>query len=77
MACSLVTTSEHNINSVKKIYVNADGYSSGRLEEAYNNSITQEENHINMVNQAKNIFGFSQILSTERKDKNTFIHHVK
>lgn len=76
MACSKITTSEHNINGTIKIYVNADGYGSGRLEEAYNNSKSQEENHVNLVNQSMKIFGFSKILSFHKDSKTTYIFDV-
>lgn len=77
MTCSTVTTSEHDVNGIKKTYVNADGYRSARLEEAYNNSISQEENHIKMAKQAMKMFGFSKILKTTKENDTTYVHDVE
>lgn len=74
---SSITTSEHLVNGIKKIYANADGFRNARLEEAYNNLISQEDNHINIAKQSLKMFGFKNLLKTEKVNDTTFVHEVE
>lgn len=70
-----ITTSEHFCNGVKKIYANAEGFGTARLEDVYNNDMSQEDNHVKVANETKKIFGFSKIDRTEKVNDSSFIHY--